>query len=108
MLSNFCHENKAKCCRFSSWKFGNNSKRASKALIKGTPLSKIKPQSPIILKPQKLMPIACFQLPMFENYDFTKTKNCLRTGVVGCLTPSPHGTKLPNSRIKIFLPSILD
>jgi len=35
---------------------------------------------------------------MFENYDFTKTKDCLRTGIVGCLT------RFPNSRIKIFYP----
>jgi len=28
------------------------------------------------------MPIACFQLLMSENYCFTKTKDCLRTGVV--------------------------
>ena len=54
------------------------------------------------------MPIACFQLPMSKNYDFTKTKDYPRTGVVGCPTPSPHVIRLPNSRIKIFCPSILD
>ena len=45
---------------FLPWKFGNNSKCDSKTLIKATPLSKIKPQIPILLKPQKLMPIAYF------------------------------------------------
>ena len=46
------------------------------------------------------MPIACFQLPMSLNYDFTKTKDCLRTDVVGCLTPSPYVTGLPNQGSK--------
>ena len=53
--------------RLSLWKFGNNSKCASKALIKATPLSKINPQNPILLKPQKLMSIDCFQLPTTKN-----------------------------------------
>ena len=44
--------------------------------------SKSKPQSPTHLKPRKLMPIACFQLLMSLNYDFTKTKDCLQTGIV--------------------------
>ena len=35
------------------------------------------------IKEEKLMPIACFQLPMSKNYDFTKTKDCPQTGVVG-------------------------
>ena len=52
------------------------------------------------------MPIACFQLSV--NYGFTKTKDCPQTGIVGCLTPFPHVTRLSNSRIKIFYPSILD
>ena len=60
------------------------------------------------LNPRKLMPIAHFQLPMSKNYVFTKTKDCLRTSVVGCLTPSTHITRLLNSKIKIFYPSILD
>ena len=41
------------------------------------------------------MPIACFQLPMSKNYDFTNTKDCLQTGIVGCLTPSIYITRLP-------------
>ena len=28
------------------------------------------------------MPIACFQLLMSLNYDFTKTKDCLQTGIL--------------------------
>ena len=72
--------------------------------------SKTKPQSPKNLKPRKLMPIACFQLSMSENYDFTITKDCLWASIVGCLTssPHPHETKILNSRIKIFYPSTLD
>ena len=53
------------------------------------------------------MPIACFQLPMSKNYDFIKTKDCPWIGVVGCLTPSPYVTRLPNSRIKIFFPILI-
>ena len=70
--------------------------------------TKTRPQSLTHLKPQKLMPIACFQLSMSLNYDFTKTNDCFRTGIVGYLTPFPHITKLPNSRIKIFSSSTLD
>ena len=44
---------------------------------------------------------------MSLNY-FTKTKDCLQIRVVGCLTPSPHVTRPPNSRIKIFYLSTLD
>ena len=36
---------------------------------------------------------------MSLNKDFTKTNDCLWIGVVGCLTPSPHVTRLLNSRI---------
>ena len=49
------------------------------------------------------MLITCFQLPMSLNYDFTKTKDCLWIGIVGCLTPSPNVIGLPNLKIKIFL-----
>ena len=45
---------------FSSGNLATILKRTSKALIKTTPLPKIKPQSSILLKPQKLMPITCF------------------------------------------------
>ena len=54
------------------------------------------------------MPIARFQMPMSKSYDFTKTKDCPRTGIMGCVTPSLHVTRLLNSRIKILYPSILD
>ena len=54
------------------------------------------------------MPIAHFQLPKSLNYDFTKIKDYLQTGIVGCLTHSPHVTRLSNLRIKIFFPSALN
>ena len=54
------------------------------------------------------MLVARFQLPMPKNYNFIKKKDYLRTGVVGCLTPSPRITRLPNLGIKIFYPSALD
>ena len=48
------------------------------------------------------MPIACFQLPMSLNYDFTKTKNCLRTWGVSNTFPTCNQTsKLKNQD---FLP----
>ena len=89
---------------FSLWKSSNNFKTHLESIDQDHTHFKTKPQSPAHLKPRKLMPIACFQLPMSKNYDFIKTKDCLRTSVVGCLTPCPHVTRLSNSRIKIFLP----
>ena len=47
----------------------------------------------------------CISTP--KNYDFTKIKDYLQTGVVGYLTPSSHVTRLLNSRIMIFYPSTL-
>ena len=45
---------------FLSWKFSNDSKTCYQSIDCGHILSKIKPQSPIHLKPQKLMPITHF------------------------------------------------
>ena len=65
---------------------------------------KSKPQSPIHLKPRKLMPIAHFQLPISLNYDFTKTNDCLWTGVVGCLIPSFTRNQTSELKNQDFLP----
>ena len=85
---------------FSSWKFGSDFKHIGKHRLRPQILQN-QTSKPNTFKALKLMPKARFQLPMSKNYDFTKTKECLRTGIVGCLTPSPHVTRLPNSRIKI-------
>ena len=107
-LLDFRFENKAKCCRIFSMEIWQWFQTHLGSIDQDHTLSESKLQSPICLKPQKLIPITCFQLPMSLNYDFTKTKDYLWTSIVGCLTPSPHVTRLSNSRIKIFYPSTLD
>ena len=84
MLPDFCHGILA-----------TTSNILGKHLL-GPHLFRNQTSKPNTFKPRKLMPIACFKLPMSKNYDFTKTKDYLWTGVMGCLTPSPHVTKLPN------------
>ena len=63
---------------------------------------------PDTFKALKASANSSFSTPMSKNYDFTKIKDYLQTGIVGCLTLSPHVTRLPNSRTKILCPSILD
>ena len=53
--------------RFWSWKFSSDSKRTREALIKTTSFPKSNLKAQIPLKPQKLMPITHFKLPMSEN-----------------------------------------
>ena len=107
-LPDFRHENKAKCCWIFFVEIWHRFQMHWENIDWDHTHSETIPQSPIRLKPRKLMPIARFQLLMSLNYYFTKTKDCLWTSVVGCLTPSPHVTRLLNSRIKIFCPSTLD
>ena len=107
-LPYFCHKNKAKRCRIFTVEIWQQFQTHLESIDQDHTHSETKSQSPIHLKPWKLMPIAHFQLPMSLNYDFIKTNDCLRTGIVGCLTHSPHVTRFPNSRIKIFYSSILD
>ena len=108
VLSDFCHENKVKCRLIFAVEIKQWLQTHLEIIDRDHTYSDIKSQSLTHLKPRKLMLIVCSQLPMSLNYDFTKTKDCPWTDVVGCLTPSPHITKLPNSRIKIFYPSTLD
>ena len=107
-LLDFCHANKVKCCRIFTVEIWQLLQTHLESIDRDHAHSETKLQSPTHLKPQKLMPISCYQLPMCKNYEFTKTEDYLRTGVVGCLTPSPHVTRLPNSRINIFYPSTLN
>ena len=106
-LPNFHHENKEKCCQIFAVEIWHRFQTHWESIDWDHTHSKIKPQSPTCLKP-KLMPTAYFQLSMSKNYNFTKKNDCPWTGAMGCLTPSPHVTRLSNSRIKIFYPSILD
>ena len=98
--------NKAKCCQIFAMEIWQRLQTHLESIDQDHIHFETKPQipNPTHLKPRKLMSIACFQLPMSKNYDFTKTKDCLWTCVVGCLTHSSHVIGLPNSRIKIFLP----
>ena len=41
---------------------------------------------------------------MFENYNFTKTKDCLWTGVKGYLIPSPTRNQTSELKNQDFLP----
>ena len=107
-LLDFRHENKVKCCWIFAVEIWHWFQTCWENIDWDHNHSKIKPQSPTHLKHHKLMPIAYFQLSMSKNYGFTKTKDCPWTNVVGCLTPYLHLTRLLNSRIKIFYPSILD
>ena len=107
-LLDFHHENKKICYRIFAIEIWHQFQTHWESIDWDHTHSKIKPQSPTHLKLHKLMPIAYFQLPMSKNYGFTKTKDCPWTGAMGCLTPSLYITRLPNSRIKIFYPSILD
>ena len=52
------------------------------------------------------MPIAHFQLPVSLNYDFTKTKDCVQTGIMGCGVPNTFPTRNQTSELKNqdFLP----
>ena len=92
---------------YSPWKFGSDFKHIGKHWS-GPQLLRNQTSKPNTFKALKLMPIARFQLPMSKNYGFTKTKDYLRTNVVGCLTHSLHITRILSSWIKIFFPSILD
>ena len=102
-LPNFRHENKVKCCQIFAMEIWQRFQTHLESINRGHTHPETKPQSPMCLKHQKLMLIARFQLPMSLNYDFTKTKDCLRTDVMEYLIASPHVTGLSNSRIKIFL-----
>ena len=104
----FPHENKAKTCRIFAVEIWQWFQTRLGSIDWDHTLSKSKPQSLIRSKPQKIMPIACFQLPMSLNYYFTKTKGILQIGIMGCLTPSPYLTRLSKSIIKIFYPSTID
>ena len=101
-LLDFCHENKGKCYRIFTMEIWHWLQTHLESIDQVHTYSETKPQSPTHLKPWKLMPIACFQLQMSKNYAFTKTENHLWAGIVGCLTPSPQVTRLPNSRIRFF------
>ena len=103
---NFCHENTAKCCWIFTVEIWQRFQTHLESIDQDHTHFETKPQNPICLKHRKLILIDRFQLPMFKNYDFIKTKDCLRTDVVGCVTPFPYVTRLLNSRIKIFYPSI--
>ena len=63
---------------------------------------------PNSLKSPKASANSLFLTAKVQKLRFYQKKNCLRTGVEGCLTPSLHVTRLPNSRIKNFYPSMLD
>ena len=102
-LGDFRHENMVKCYWIFAMEIWHQFQMHRESIVWDHTHSKLKPQSPTHLKPYKLMPIVCFQLPMSKNYDFTKTKDYPWIGTVGFLSPSPNVTRLLNSRIKIFL-----
>ena len=85
VLSDFHHENKAKCCRIFAMEIWQWLQTHLESINQDHTCSEFKPQSPTHLNPRKLMLIVCVQLPMSKNYDFNKTKDCLRIGIVGCL-----------------------
>ena len=102
-LLDFHHENKVKCYQIFAVEIWQRFQTHLESINRDHTHPETKPQSPMCLKHQKLMPIAHFQLPVSLNYDFTKTKDCLRIDVMEYLIASPHVTGLSNSRIKIFL-----
>ena len=59
-------------------------------------------KAPMLAKPRKPMPKSCFYCQSPKIKILSKQRTIFRTAVMGCLTPSPHISKLPNLRIKIF------
>ena len=49
------------------------------------------------------MLVARFYLPMTKYSEFIKTKDCLTTGIVDCLTLFPPITRLSNQESRIFM-----
>ena len=99
-MPNFCSESKVTCCQIFAVEIWHLARTPQESINWDHTHSKAKPQSPMHAKPRKPMPRSFFYCQFLKIK--VLSKDCPWIDIVGCLTPSPHVTKLPDLRIKIF------